>query len=122
MKEVRQIKQLKSQLKNAEADLSILELSISNIQKEYNQKLKSVEQLKNKISSLSKVNKDLKVTEHAIIRYLERVKGLDIEEIEKEILTDSLRNMVTNLGNTGTFPGNGFNLLIKDGTVITITT
>jgi hypothetical protein len=64
----------------------------------------------------------LKVTEHAIIRYLERVKGLDIEEIEKEILTDSLKDMVTNLGNTGTFPGNGFRILMKDGTITTILT
>jgi hypothetical protein len=70
---------------------------------------------------LSNKNSDLKVSEHAILRCLERVKGLNIEEIEKEILTEGVRNMVTNLGNTGTFPNGDFSLVLKEGTVITVT-
>ena len=37
---------------------------------------------------MAKLNnsENLKVSEHAIVRYFERVKGFDIEQVEKEIL------------------------------------
>ena len=56
-----------------------------------------------KIESLKTVNPDLTISEHAILRYLERVLGVDIEGIKKEIICDALRSAVSSLGD-GTYP------------------
>ena len=49
--------------------------------------LKSLEQ---KINNLQ--NSDLIVSEHAIIRYIERVIGINIEEIVEKIATEKMKN------------------------------
>ena len=56
--------------------------------------LKSLEQ---KITNLQ--NSDLIVSEHAIIRYIERVIGVNIEEIVEKIATDKMKKMVECCGN-----------------------
>ncbi|MEL4307389.1 hypothetical protein [Joostella sp. CR20] len=119
MKEVRIIKGLKSQLKTLEADAEILKLELSNKQKEYVSKLEAVKNLKEKISNLDSSN-TLKVSEHAIIRYFERVKGYDISEIENEILSNEVVSLVQKLGGTGGYPSGGFKVLMKNYTVTTI--
>ncbi|MGF1727031.1 hypothetical protein [Photobacterium nomapromontoriensis] len=62
------------------------------------------------------------ITEHAILRYLERVKGINISEIEREILNDSTLAMINTYG-IGVakipHPG-GCRLVIEDKTVITV--
>ncbi|CUH68009.1 hypothetical protein TG4357_03337 [Thalassovita gelatinovora] len=57
------------------------------------------------------------VTDHAVIRYLERVEGMDIEVIRRQIgrtVDEAVRR-----GAAGTVAG-GFCYKIKDGTVVTI--
>jgi hypothetical protein len=63
---------------------------------------------------------NLKVSEHAIVRYFERVLGSDIGLIEKKILTDEVVALVEKLGGTGTFNCDGFSVVIKNYTVVTI--
>lgn len=43
---------------------------------------------------------DILVTDHARIRYLERVKGLNIEELDKEILPEGTIALMQRLGLT----------------------
>lgn len=120
MKDIRLYKQLQSQLNLMLADSAGLKIDIANKQKEYVQKLKAIDKLK---AEMEKLNNDgsLKVSEHAIVRYFERVKGFSIEEIEKEILSDEILKMVETLGGNGTYTNNGFSVLIKNHTVTTIT-
>jgi len=62
-----------------------------------------------------------RVSDHAIVRYLERVKGLDIDAIRKELLPDDVRQ-ATLMGN-GYYPVNGTHKVrVKDGVVITVLT
>jgi chromosome segregation ATPase len=119
MNNVRQIKQLQSQLNTISADVSALKMDVSNKQKELNQKRKTIEQLKKTIESL-KHNGEIKVSEHAILRYLERVKGLDVSEIEKEILTQDVLGLIEKLGGSGKYPVNEFQIVMKDYTVTTV--
>ena len=62
-----------------------------------------------------------RVSEHAVLRYLERVKGYNIAEVEHAILTPKVLKMIETLGGTGKFPGDGFTIVMKDYTVTTIT-
>ena len=51
-------------------------------------------QVQGKLNELIETYKLPMVSEHAIIRYLERVKGIDINEIKNEVLTDNVKTMM----------------------------
>ena len=119
MKEVRKYKQLQSQLNNMLADADALKIEVANKQREYNQKLQAVEKLKNEMAKLNN-SENLKVSEHAIVRYFERVKGFDIEQVEKEILSEQVLKLVDKLGGNGSYPNDGFSVVMKNYTVTTV--
>ena len=119
MKEARKVKGLKSQLKIMEGDLEALKIEVSNKQLECNAKSNSIKKLKIEIEKYEK-NNNIKVSEHAIIRYLERVKGLDISQIENEILSPDVLRLVDTLGGTGKYPNNDFKVVLSEYTVTTI--
>ncbi|GGB14969.1 hypothetical protein GCM10011380_00470 [Sphingomonas metalli] len=59
------------------------------------------------------------VTDHAIVRYLERVHGIDMDVIRAEILTPVVQ-LAEGFG-CGTVIGkNGCRVMIRDGVVTTI--
>lgn len=115
----RQKKQLQTQLNILRTDAEVLKTSISQKQKEYSQKLKAISDIENKIKSLN-CNGELRLSEHALLRYFERVKGYDLTEIEKEIITDEVKRLVQTLGGSGKYPNNDFQLVVKDYTITTI--
>ncbi len=119
MKEQRELKGLKSQLYNMEGDEAALKIEVANIQREYSQKVKAIERLKTKIESIERTTK-LKVSEHAMLRYLERVKGINLESLESEILSEEVRVMIETLGGTGGYPNKDFKVMLKNYTVTTI--
>lgn len=101
------------------ADAEALKIEAANKQKEYNQKLQSVKKLKEAIGKLKEDN-HVKISEHAIIRYFERVKGFNIPDIEKEILTQEILDLVEKLGGNGKYPNKGFSVVMKNYCVTTI--
>jgi len=68
-----------------------LEEEMKQAQKEASAKASSVSKLKqeqiNIITSLTTVKKDITVSDHALVRYLERKYGFDLEKYRNEILT-----------------------------------
>lgn len=119
MKEVQKIKKLKSQLKIMQGDAEALKIEVANKQREYSSKISNINALQNEIDSFQN-DKKVKVSEHAIVRYFERVKGYNIEEIEKEIVTDQILGFVDKLGGNGGYPNKGFQVLMKNYTVTTV--
>ena len=89
-----------------------------------NNKLQSAERnlgkIREEIKKLKEGNKII-VSEHAMLRYIERVLGIDLKGIEKRILTDEVKEQYKIVGN-GRFPINDeFRALIRDNVVVTIT-
>jgi len=119
MKDVRKLKQFQSMLSNMIADLETLNIEIANKQREQHQKREAINKLKLEISKINN-NNDLKVSEHTIVRYFERVKGFNIEEIQNEILSDNVVKLVEQLGGNGSYPNEGFSVVIKNNTVTTV--
>ena len=69
-------------------------------------------------------NDELDVTDHAIVRYLERIAGINMEQIKNCILTDSVRSMHKNVGD-GKYPVEIANeenctIVIQRGKVVTL--
>jgi len=119
MKDVRQIKKLKSLLNTMQSDVEVLKIDFTNKQREYGVKVQEINNLKKEIEKLEGLD-TLKVSEHAIVRYFERVLGYNIEEIEGIILSDNVVKMIETLGGSGTFPNENFQVVMKNNTVITI--
>ena len=83
-------------------------------------KQKQIKEIEKQIKSLQDI--DIIISEHAILRYIERVMGIDIELIKKEILTDTLKEQFKTLGN-GTYPiGNDVKVKIQNNTIVTVHT
>jgi len=59
------------------------------------------------------------ITDHAVIRYLERVKGIDIASIRREMHTDALDAAVM-LGAHTVKLGNGCRMQLVGQTVVTV--
>ena len=60
------------------------------------------------------------VSDHARVRYLQRVEGLDIRELDKLILTDSVREQHKAFGN-GRYPlGDGACAIVNNNTVVSV--
>jgi predicted nucleic acid-binding Zn-ribbon protein len=82
------------------------------------ERLKAVE---NQIRHFSEDTESIVVSEHAMLRYLERVQGVKREDIRKAILPPNTEAIIKKL-KSGTFPvdGQDFKLRAKNGTIITL--
>jgi hypothetical protein len=79
----------------------------------------TVKELENDIKGLKSSDRPITISEHAILRYLERVKGVDLEAIKLEILPDILRNQFDKMGD-GCYPASTHRLQIRERVVVTV--
>lgn len=79
----------------------------------------NIKSKREQIKNLS-YQKDVIVSEHAILRYLERVCGMDIENLKTLILNDEFKalNSLTNGNSTITVKDVGY--VLKNNVIITI--
>lgn len=120
MKEIKDLKQMKLRLKKYEEEVVVLKENVSKINKEYTGKVNGIRKLRQSISELEK-GANIRISEHAILRYLERVKGIDLSVIQKEMINESVVGIVNTLGGTGKFPNKNFKLVMDNYTVVTVT-
>ena len=88
------------------------------IDKNLEMKRKKLEGVKVQIAN---ARESVIISEHAVIRYIERVLGIDIKEIEKKIVDEETEKIIMELRPSKICRGE-FSILIKDNTVTTITT
>ncbi len=117
MKEVREIKKVKSKIRRASEEAKDLKSNVKLWQQMYSLKISEIQSLSQKLKDMNKG--DIKITEHAMLRYVERVLGIDIEQIEKSILEELNLETIEKLGN-GTYPVRDFNVVIKENFIITV--
>jgi len=60
-----------------------------------------------------------KITEHALIRYMERVKGIDVEAMRKEVTDNKIVEQIDVLG-SGTFPCGDYKIVVRDSIIVTV--
>lgn len=118
-----ELKKLQSMVSSLEASIAVLKTQEEQIKRELSTKKMDINHLKQRITNLSKRADGITVSEHAIIRYIERVMGIDIEDIATKILPESAQEYIEQLGN-GHYPVNHgeFKIVVKDGVVITVLT
>lgn len=93
---------------------------ISSLQKQSGAISERIKMINCDIYKIEQKSDGLRVSDHAIVRYVERVLGVDTEDICKEII-DKVDVMHNQLGN-GKYPiGHGSKAVINQGVIVTIT-
>lgn len=102
---------------DTETEEKILDYQIKKLQKERDQKREKRVQLAQKLTP-----KDLIVSEHAILRYMERIEGLDIDRVRKILLDQQIIDCHKKLGNNGEYPSldSSFKVKIKNNVITTV--
>lgn len=113
------LKSLKTQLRLRIDEYELLKQEVAQKQKECSEKKTMISALQDEITKIESVN-ELKLSEHAMLRYFERVHGYNLEEVESIIVTDKLKSLVEQLGGNGLYPCGGFSVRIKDYTIVTV--
>lgn len=115
-----------SKIKSLQSMISKAEVDILNLNKQKDQLIDDIVQKKHQIKKYTKEidnikvkSKEIIVSEHAIIRYLERVYGLDLLKIENEILPEREKEKIKLFGN-GQYSVENFTVKVVDNVVVTV--
>ena len=117
-KDSQALKQLKTRQAKLEVEVKESAADSKVAQKTWLKKVKQLKNVGQQIKDLSK--SEPVVTEHALLRYAERVMGLDLDEVKAQILKPETVAQIKALGN-GSYPiGNGRQAVVKDMSVVSI--
>jgi chromosome segregation ATPase len=117
------LKQLQKQVEDLSRRLSTLVLKYGKYHLEIQRAKKEYNKLEQRtIKYETEINKT-NITDHAIVRYLQRVYKLNLDDIKKEILPDELKTVTEEI-KFGKFKrevaGIPFTILIRNNLVITV--
>ncbi len=120
-----QLDKLNSELAKLETKLATIKTVKINAERDYKDTLDEILDIRRHIDELNKVaNATIRVTDHAVLRYLERFKAFDKDPIVQEILNridiDNLRALGGNIIIRSV--AENMKIVIENFTVITITT
>lgn len=120
IKDTTTLKSLETKYKQIETKRNLIINEINDKQLEASSLKKELGQIKQQMDNLkSKDTGKIIVSEHSLLRYIERVLGIDLNVLRNKILSDDDAKVISALGN-GTFPKDGFKIKIKDGVVVTV--
>jgi len=115
-----ELKQLQVQITKLNAEIEALISEANNANNAANQKLNYRKTLQKKIDDYAERNKEPIVSEHALLRYIERVYGINLDDVRSNILSPSTRKAIQVVG-SGKFPLDaGGRAVVKGNTIVTI--
>lgn len=117
-KEIEDLKRLKSEktkeLNQLKADKEMYCQLLKQIDKKIEAATKEVERLNNVYSGITKYDY---LTDHALVRYLERSGVIDVATIKKNLMNDTLAAGL--IGGANKVIIGGFEFVVKNGKVVT---
>jgi len=123
-----ELKSLETRRRKVKEVLTIKKDEQQVLSREINQLIRNVKDIESNIQTLKakKISiNSITVTEHAILRYLERVEGVDIERVKKDIVDGETLKRIQTLG-PGYYPRTvdeiPFRIRVKDNAVVTVLT
>ena len=119
-------------MKDDHTQLKALQVALNKLEKDkraaYDQKTSMDKQyqnicslIKEKRDEVDRLSKTFIVSEHALLRYAERVMGVDFQLIKDAILTEELKSQISLLG-PGKYPIKDGVAVVRGNTIITINT
>lgn len=115
------------QLKHLESRRDALVVEVENLlvqkqeaERNYTERKKKLSEINKQIKKLCTTSAEPIVTEHALLRYIERALGIDTEAIKTEILTEQIITTINKGGNCKISNGKGLKYIVKDRTIVSI--
>lgn len=99
------------------AKLKHLQVLVNSTKADIAQKQKELSGYEKEIKQLKA--KKIIVSEHSMLRYLQRVYKLDLKKIEDEILNESVKTAVQNFGD-GKYTVGEFTVRVKNNILLTV--
>ena len=116
-----ELKGLESRLKKNKAEHETISAEIDALISKRKECEKEYRDIEWRIKELKNKNKDTIVSEHAMLRFLERVEGFDLEKIKENVLPEITRDLMAKMMNAnGKYPAGTHNVVVRDNTVVTI--
>ena len=111
IEEEKKLKIIEEELAILKATQSVQTKRITALNLERKQLIKSIED--KKVQPIS-------ITDHALVRYIERIYGLDTEKLRKEILNQELQELAKTLGGSGKYTFNNITFVLDNYKIVTI--
>jgi len=113
-----ELKGLQTQLTKVEGEIKALKQEQAALSEKQATASNQRRSLLSRITELKQDGEPI-VSEHAILRYIERIMGVDVDRIKTTILSPKIVEYI-NTFRSGTFPCDGFKVVVKDRCVVTI--
>jgi len=114
------IKKIREEIKELDKEINKFLIDRASLESKLKAKVDRKNELLEKIESINTQSGHVSLSDHAILRYLERVEKIDVESVRKKILTGQLKEFVATVGNNGKFPIKGGKAIIRNGVIVTV--
>lgn len=114
-----ELKGLQTQLSKSKADLDVLLLELEHVRVRVDAATKHRNDLERRILTLQQDAADPIVTEHAMLRWLERVEGINLDELKGKILDKATIDAIK-FAKTGKVSKCGHKIVFKNNVVVTV--
>lgn len=114
-----ELKGLQVQLHQAEALVTTSELETKACQKREVEARIQVKNLKARILQIEQSTAEPIVSEHAMLRYLQRVKGVDLEALTAEIMDETTAKHIK-FARNGKLKRASHSLIFRNNTIVTV--
>ena len=64
--------------------------------------------------------KKIRISDHAVLRYLERTECIDIQRLKKTLLNKQMRKKIRCMGDGKYAIAGGLRMVVRDNTVVTV--
>lgn len=118
IKKSQELKQLQSRKSKLEVKIKDLSITAKESQRDYSKAMGQLKAVEQEIKGFADV--EVVVSEHALLRYMERVMGFDLEMVRSAILNPDNLMMIQKLG-SGRYPlPGGGRIVVKDNVIVSI--
>jgi len=115
-----QLKNLQLQKNLAQKQLDDLRGQLHGLEESIASGKRNLTTINKEIATLSQSSGPrLVISEHATLRYLERIKEINMEEIKQELLPDAVRKQIAELGD-GCYPAGNHRVQVQNRTITTV--
>jgi predicted nuclease with TOPRIM domain len=113
-----EIEDLRSKVETIHGRISEHQREMTALQGEVAQMEATRRSLLAEVERRSRPAEDVHITDHALLRYVERVFGIDVDAVRRQILTDGVAKCIE-LG-ASTITVNGIQFRVKDRSIVTV--
>ena len=99
-----ELKSLQVQRTKAREEMDVLNKEKASLDERLGTLKKQISALSQRIDAMTAVPAKIVISEHALLRYYERVEGLDVQGVVERLISPKTEEQIKKIGGTGKFP------------------